>query len=138
MRGFLLLVLISSLLVSCGSPSKVTRETKIESNSVISSQQASVLRTVEVERGKSTLYIPEGLEGVNWVSPGKVNISNFFPGARVDYYITIHNGSIDPAQFSIYYKNPEGLVYAKDWVIISDSSVVLESRETRDILVSLQ
>ena len=28
-----------------------------------------------------------------WISPGKVNVGNFYPGARAEWYIQIHNGS---------------------------------------------
>jgi hypothetical protein len=28
-----------------------------------------------------------------WISPGKVEVGNFFPGARAEYPLTIHNGN---------------------------------------------
>lgn len=32
-------------------------------------------------------------DDVDWLSPGKVNIANFRPGATAEYPITVHNGS---------------------------------------------
>ena len=81
-----------------------------------------------------------------WISPGKVNIGNFYPGARAEYPITIHNGADTKTSFSVTYRYPDhvGEGYVKpplevqDWVIIADSTPVLMPKETRDILVVLE
>jgi len=31
-------------------------------------------------------------DNMNWISPGKITVSNFYPGARAEYPITVHNG----------------------------------------------
>lgn len=80
-----------------------------------------------------------------WVSPGKVNIGNFYPGARAEYPVTIHNGNDTVATFSVIYRHPDHVAtgYAKpppeaqDWVIIADSTPILMPKETRDVLVVL-
>jgi hypothetical protein len=81
-----------------------------------------------------------------WISPGKVNISNYYLGARADYNITIHNGKPENIQFDVKFRTPDYVdagygiapsIY-KDWIIIADMTPVLASQETKDILVSVQ
>jgi len=80
-----------------------------------------------------------------WISPGKVNVGNFYPGARAEYPITIHNGKDTATKFSVTYRYPDhvGEDYLKptpevqNWVIIADSTPVLIPKETRGILVVL-
>lgn len=80
-----------------------------------------------------------------WISPAKVMVSNFHPGGRAEYNLTIHNGSTDTAKFSVQYRYPDhvGVGYdmppavVQDWVIIVDSTIVLQGRETRDVLIVL-
>lgn len=84
------------------------------------------------------------LESRNWVSPGKVWISNYYPGARAEYAIVLHNGNLEDAVFDVNYRassSPlEGYtsIDASSWVIITDSSVVLKGRETRKVLIVLE
>jgi len=85
-------------------------------------------------------------DNITWVSPGKVMIGNFHAGARAEYPVTIHNGKDTTTEFLVYYKQPSsvGEEYGKapsvvqDWVVIIDSTPVLEPRETKDILVVLE
>jgi hypothetical protein len=84
-------------------------------------------------------------ENMTWISPGKVMVGNFYPGARAEYPLTVHNGNDTTASFSIYYRYPDhvGAGYemppteAQDWVIVADPTPVLMPRETRDILITL-
>ena len=84
-------------------------------------------------------------EDVTWISPGKVNVSNFYPGARAEYPLTVHNGNDTTASFSVYYRYPDHVgegyekppLEAQDWVIVADPTPVLMPRETRDILIAL-
>lgn len=84
-------------------------------------------------------------DDVTWISPGKVNVANFYPGATAEYPVTIHNGNDYAASFSVDYRYPDnvGEGYVKptlevqDWVIVADTAPVLAPRETRDILVTL-
>lgn len=83
---------------------------------------------------------------MTWISPGKVNIGNFYPGARAEYPLTIHNGNDTATGFSVRYRYPDhvGEEYVKpppetqEWVIIADPAPVLMPRETRDILIVLE
>ena len=85
-------------------------------------------------------------ENVTWISPGKVNVSNFYPGARAEYPLTIHNGNDYACPFEISYRYPDHVgegysmppVGAQDWVMVVDTTPVLEPYETRDILVVLE
>ena len=80
-----------------------------------------------------------------WVSPGKMNISNFYPGARAEYPMTIHNGNDTDTIFAVVYRYPDHVatgyvkppIEAQDWVIIADSTPILMPFETRDVLVAL-
>jgi hypothetical protein len=94
---------------------------------------------------------PSGPEDEVWISPGKVVVSNLYPGAEnVEYPLTIHNGNDQPTEFSLTFvaagdvDKDTGYVYvaapeeAQDWVIIADASPVLEPKETREVLVSVE
>jgi hypothetical protein len=80
-----------------------------------------------------------------WVSPGKIEISNFYPGARAEYPITIHNGKDTETLFSVAYRYPDNVATgydkpnyeAQDWVMVVDTTPILAPKETRDILVVL-
>ena len=74
-----------------------------------------------------------------------MNIGNFYPGARAEYPLLVHNGKDTAASFSVGYRYPdhvgEGytkpLLEAQDWVIIADATPVLLPKETREILIVL-
>jgi len=81
-----------------------------------------------------------------WVSPGKVFISNYYPGARAEYEITIHNGEDVDSGFEIAYKVPDytDAGYAKAteelgrYVSVGDKVVTLRPDEIRKVLVVLE
>ncbi len=85
-------------------------------------------------------------EDVTWISPGKVNVSNFYPGARAEYPLTIHNGNDYDCTFGVSYRYPDHVgegystppAEAQDWVIVVDASPVLAPCETKDILIVLE
>jgi hypothetical protein len=94
---------------------------------------------------------PSGPYDEVWISPGKVMVSNLHPGAKnVEYPLTIHNGNDQPTEFSVTFvaagdvDKDTGYIYvaapeeAQDWVIIADPSPVLEPKETRKVLVSVE
>jgi hypothetical protein len=84
-------------------------------------------------------------EDATWISPGKIQIGNFFPGARAEWPITIHNGNSYETRFMIAYRKPdypsegyrEAPKEAQDWIIIVDPTPILASRETKEVLVAL-
>lgn len=95
----------------------------------------------------SNVVLPgEPPSNITWMSPGKVLIGNFYPGARAEYPITIHNGKDIACSFAVSYRYPDhvGDGYVKpilevqDWVIVADATPVLAPQETRDILVTLE
>lgn len=85
-------------------------------------------------------------ENVTWISPGKVNVSNFYPGARAEYPITIHNGNDFACTFNVTYRYPDhvGEGYSKppaeaqDWVMVVDTTPMLAPQETREVLIVLE
>ncbi len=84
-------------------------------------------------------------ENVTWISPGKVEVGNFYPGARAEWLLTVHNGNDYEASFLIAYRQPDNVgagyepapAECRDWVIIVEPTPVLAPRETRDILIAL-
>jgi len=76
-------------------------------------------------------------DNMTWITPAKVQISNFYAGARAEYIITVHNGNDEDAEFLIGYVNREAPEEAQNWVIVSDMTPILEPRETRDIDIFL-
>jgi len=84
-------------------------------------------------------------EDVTWISPGKVMVANYYSGGKAEYPLTIHNGKDNPVSLSVYYMHPNSVSEGysmpseevQDWVIIADTTPVLEPKETRDILVTL-
>ncbi len=99
-----------------------------------------------VSNNASSVVLPnEPPKDVTWISPGKVNIGNFYPGARAEYPLSIHNGNDVATSFSVTYRYPDNvqegyvkpLEEAQDWVIIADSTPVLMPKETKDILIVL-
>jgi hypothetical protein len=79
-----------------------------------------------------------------WISPGKVEVGNYYAGATADWYIQVHNGKPTPVVFKIVSRpadyNAEGYsnAQAQDWIIISDATPILAAYETKKIKVSLQ
>jgi len=82
-------------------------------------------------------------DDVTWISPGKVLIGNFYPGARAEWNVTIHNGNEASVGFRVSYCKParvgagRQMVEAQDWVIIADPTPVLQPKETKEILIAL-
>ena len=85
-------------------------------------------------------------DDMNWISPGKVNVTNFYPGARAEYPVTVHNGNDTACSFAVGYRYPDHAgddwmlpdIDVQDWVIVADATPLLAPKETRDILVTLK
>jgi len=85
-------------------------------------------------------------DDMNWISPGKVNVTYFRPGARVEYPVTVHNGNDTACSFAVNYRYPDHVdgdftkpdIKVQDWVIVADMTPLLAPRETRDILITLE
>jgi len=96
--------------------------------------------------GPEKVEAPPELYDKTWISPGKVMVGNFHPGARAEWPLTIHNGKAEPAQFELRYREPssveEGYIKAhsivQDWVIIADPAPLLEGYETREVLIAVE
>ena len=85
-------------------------------------------------------------DDMNWISPGKVNVANFYPGAKAEYPVTVHNGNDTTCNFAVSYRYPDHVdgdfvkpnTEAQDWVIVADMTPLLAPKETRDILITLE
>jgi len=81
-----------------------------------------------------------------WISPGKVQVGNFYPGARAEWTLLVHNGKDTSASFLVAYRYPDHVAdgYTKpttevqSWVIIADTTPVIAPKETREILIVLE
>ena len=93
-----------------------------------------------------TITPPPELYDKTWVSPGKVEVGDFYPGARAEYMISLHNGNDETAEFSLSYRVSDNTtdgyepapVTAEGWVIIAEPSPVLAAKETKDILIAVE
>jgi len=85
-------------------------------------------------------------EGQTWISPGKVQVGNFYPGARAEWPLTVHNGNDHTTTFEVSYRYPDsvGEGYTKptsevqDWVRVADTTPILSRYGTREIMVILE
>jgi len=81
-----------------------------------------------------------------WISPSKVEVGKFYPGARAEYPLTIHNGNDYQAEFSITYRVPSEAAEdyvaapdtAQDWIIIADPAPVIAPKDTVDVLIAVE
>jgi hypothetical protein len=89
---------------------------------------------------------PPDLYDKVWISPGKVNVGHFYPGARAEYPLSIHNGNDQSTEFLVTFKEPanaeEGYVTAptaaQDWVIIADPTPVIAAKDTKTVLIAVE
>jgi hypothetical protein len=139
MFGLVALIMVSGLLLAGCLPQSTADNTAPNSSTP----------TIPMENtpSNSTMVLDNPPpENVTWVSPGKVNVSNFYPGARAEYPVTIHNGNNVATEFLISYRNPDNVAtgYSRpsskvqDWVIVADETPVLAPKETREVMVILE
>ena len=96
--------------------------------------------------GETTILPGEPPLDRTWISPGKVQVGNFHPGARAEWNLLVHNGKNTTASFLVTYRYPnyveEGYNFptaeVQDWVIIADPTPVLAPKETRAISIVLE
>lgn len=82
----------------------------------------------------------------SWISPGKVNIGNYYSGAQAEWFIKVHNGDSTKTKYTVEYREPayvsDGFVslptFNRVWVIVSESSPTLDPYETRTIPITLK
>lgn len=140
------LLILCVLLAGCSSPISSSQPTNTDEQD---DSEGYVTDNGTTSDGQGTPVLPSGEEppaDMTWISPGKVNVANFYPGARAEYPLTVHNGNTEETEFAIYYRKPDhvddGYVKApecvQEWIIIADPTPVFEPRETRDILIVLE
>ena len=142
-RWFVLVLFLSVFLVSgCGLFSR--EEVPKPEENVPSILPMPVVPITLLESVEPTRVV--GQENETWIYPSKVQIGNFFPGARGEFTLRVHNGDLDSNEFSVYYRVPDAIrgEYAqaiegvRDWVVIEDSNFTLEPKETKEVLVILE
>jgi hypothetical protein len=122
MKWLVALIVIAGLLLA-GCPQPITEPTAVE-----------------------TTTPPPELYDKTWISPAKVEVGNFYAGARAEYTISLHNGSDEPAEFSVSYRVSNNITEgyepapadAEGWVTIADPAPVLAAKETREVLIALE
>ena len=146
--GLVVLSMVLGLLLGgCISqtPAYTPPDTSTPTTPIDNTPDTPTVPTDNTPSDPATIFDNPPPENVTWISPGKVNISNFYPGATAEYPVTIHNGNDVPTSFSVTYRHPDNVAtgYVKpptevqDWVIVADETPVLAPRETREILVTL-
>ncbi len=128
-----IVLLLALSLIGCNNVASV--------NSTTPAEVERVAQKVESEPD-----IPSGqLQYSTWISPAKVMVGNFYPGARAEYSIKIHNGYTGKSKFNIIWQAPnwasqeyaQTIQKVQSWVMIVDPSPVLEPLETRDIEIAI-
>jgi hypothetical protein len=142
-----LIVILGLLLGGCIPSGNNTPSNNTPSNNVPidNTLDTPVIPTDNTPSDPTPVFDNPPPEDVTWISPGKVTVTNFYPGATAEYPVTIHNGNNDFTSFSVNYRSPDNMAtgYARPpaevqyWVIIADETPILAPRETRDILVTL-
>jgi hypothetical protein len=107
---------------------------------------AEEVYTPETEPGGVSASVGEPPTDQTWISPAKVMVDNFYPGARAECELQVHNGNSEVATFAVVYRHPDNvgdgysypIAEVQDWVIVATTSLVIAPRETRNILVSLE
>ena len=143
MKRVILIVLVMiagvAMLTGCQLDSSVNNNTPTPT-------ATSVGPTPTYESGVMDPGLPEDApSNVNWVSPGKIEVGNFYAGATAQCKIRVHNGNIGSTPFSIVYRYPDNVVDGYDyppqdcanWVTLSETNPILSSRETKEIIVTL-
>lgn len=51
--------------------------------------------------------IEKNLDKVIWITPGKVNIGNLFPGAQAEWNLRIHNDRNESVSFAVVNRSPD-------------------------------
>ena len=147
-------LILSLLLVGCNSTESAVQETSPQQATTSvpnprigeGSQTLKATPALPEEKPEQMVVAGEPPPDRTWISPGKVQIGNFYAGARAEWDLSLHNGESEERTFSISYRHPDRVEKgfepapgeAKDWVIIADASPVLAPRETRNMLVVLE
>ncbi len=140
-----LVIVVTMLLLGCVGYSEPLTNLPTPAQSEYS--EHTNVSPIPVQSGNPTsIVLPnEPPTDRTWISPGKVNVGNFYPGARAEYSLTIHNGNDTVSSFSVAYRYPDNVAegYVKplpevqSWVIIADATPILMPKETKDVLVVL-
>ena len=88
----------------------------------------------------------EDLEDSNWISPGKVEVGNLYPGATAEYPLTVHNGGEVATEFSLCVRQPDNTTVGYDpfpkiyfdWVVIDKPLLDLDAKQTADVLIIIK
>jgi hypothetical protein len=104
----------------------------------------SVLYNADKPTSGSSTAIEARMIDVNWISPGKVTISNLYKGAQAEYTLRIHNGSSDLSVFMINVRQPDGYGINKlpldclNWVSIPAYSIVVQPKGTYELPITVK
>lgn len=83
---------------------------------------------------------------LDWIYPGKVEITNYKAGVRVGQEVVVHNGGSNPAMMRLAFglpNTPRGEFViapseAENWVSINSESVELQPGESKSVMVFLE
>lgn len=81
----------------------------------------------------------------DWITPAIVEVGNYYPGARAEQIIRIHNGSDEQVEYRIYCRQPDNpredyvklATFDTNWIEIERELPTLEAKETKEVLVAL-
>lgn len=113
------------------------------------------IRAVTSNQTSVTSSVPDYVYGakpygdapaLDWIYPGKVEVTNYKAGVRVGQEVVIHNGGNDPCIMGLKFKLPNSdrgefviaPAEAKEWVHINSEQTDLLPGESKSVMVFLE
>lgn len=124
----------------------VADEDTLEQSDLVEEEVGEKEQPVAATSFKGFMSDVEPPKNINWITPAKVEIGNFYAGARAECPLYVHNGNNDDREFSVKTRLPdhcwEGFVDAplgyESWVTVEASGFVLAPHETKEVLIVLE
>jgi hypothetical protein len=145
LKYIVLIVMILPTVISFGSclNSELIDITPITTSMI--TVEPSTTTTSNVVTPSTSIPLDKRLMDVDWVSPSKVEVSNFHNGATAENSEKIHNGSEKTKTYKVEYRIPDNTLEGYDmppkeavnWVTIADGSPTISSKESIQDLISL-
>lgn len=111
---------------------------------VSDNKTGGVLYNADKPTAGSAVGIEASMVNVNWISPGKVTITNLYKGSQAEYTMRIHNGNPNTAVFRISVRQPDGDGFNKlpveclGWVSMPFYVVTIPPKGTYELPVTVK
>lgn len=141
--NFLIAVLLLSIMLITVSCEPV--KTDITQENVTNTTASDGSNVIKLPVSVDNKTIESKLDSVIWINPGKVYITNLFPGSQAEWKIRIHNEKKVPNVFSVYYRNPDYVEKGyeklpekfKNWIVV-DKTITVAPNSIGEVLVTVK